>query len=105
VETELKDVGNQALMRGLALKTTHLTDLDSERHGEEQIDAAQRLKRSYDQCQRPSREGLFDYVLKLPRDAHRLDHLLERDLTCWLIERCFCSQRMQTTSLASNIWA
>ena len=79
---ELKDVGDRSLMR-VGSQTTHVADLNSERHGDDQIDAVQSLKRSYDQRQRPSREGLFDYVLKLPRGAHSLHHLLERDLTCW----------------------
>ncbi len=53
-----------------ALKTAHVTDLGRECHCDDQIDAAQCLKRPHERLQRPGRDELFDRALE-PVDRKR----------------------------------
>jgi hypothetical protein len=63
-----------------ALKTVHVTDLGRECHRDDQIDAAQCLKRPHERLQRPGRDELFDRALEpvdpVPGDANCFDHFL-----------------------------
>lgn len=72
------------------VEPAHVADLSNERHGDDEFDATQRLKRANDGRQRPARQKLLDRRFDAPnpflRDPDRVDQFLQCDLVGWMIE-------------------
>jgi hypothetical protein len=64
-----------------ALKTAHVTDLGRECHCDDQIDAAQCLKRPHERLQRPGQDELFDRA-RLSRSTRSLATRTASTISC-----------------------